>query len=191
MQTLKVGLTGPHSSGKTTLLDALHDVPEFEGVTFLPEITRQIKERGFNINEAGTLDTQVLVMAAHMNNLLLNGHFVVDRSLLDGVVYTEFLYEDGKIPQWFMDYCYNLLDEYIDAYDIIFYLPPEFAVAEDGVRSTGKKFHEQVSAIFDRLVNKYSAEKPNLIVPITGTVEERVSTVVKTVRAYKGDVVYV
>jgi len=174
---MKIGLTGPHSSGKTTLLNALHSKSELSGIDFLPEITRQIKERGFDINEAGTLDTQILVMAAHVNNLLLHSRFIVDRSLMDGVVYTEYLYEEGKVPQWFMDYCYSLLDEYIDRYDIIFYLPPEIPLADDRVRSTAKQFHEGVCRIFDKHIQEVQKRYPNLITVVRGNGEQRIKIV--------------
>ena len=186
---MKIGLTGPHSSGKTTLLNALHNVPEFKDIDFLPEITRQIKERGFDINEAGTVDTQVLIMAAHMNNLLLHNRFIVDRSLMDGLVYTLYLHRhtDGSIPKWFVDYSQKLFDEYINRYSVIFYLPPEIPLADDGVRSVAKGFHEHVCSIFDEYITKTKKQYPSLIVTVSGSVEERVAIVRKTLLALKGE----
>lgn len=174
---MKLGLTGPHSSGKTTLLNALHSVAEFKDIDFLPEITRQIKERGFNINEAGTLDTQILIMAAHVNNLLLHNRFIVDRSLIDGVVYTEYLHETLQVPSWFMDYCYNLRNAYIDRYDVVFYLPPEIPLADDGVRSTQQQFHDGICRLFDKHIEQVQQSYPNLITIVTGSVEQRVEIV--------------
>jgi len=182
---MKIGLTGPHSSGKTTLLNALHSIDELKDIDFLPEITRQIKERGFNINEAGTLDTQILIMAAHINNLLLHNRFIVDRSLIDGVVYTEYLHEEVKIPNWFMDYCYNLRNSYIAYYNIIFYLPPEIPIADDGVRSTEKQFHQGICRLFDKHIQQIQQRYPNLIVTVTGTPEQRVQIVRDAINNFK------
>lgn len=185
MNSLRLAFSGPHSSGKTTLLNALHSIDEFKDIDFLPEITRQIKERGFDINEAGTLDTQILVMAAHMNNLLLHNRFIVDRSLIDGVVYTEYLYEEEKVPQWFLDYCYDLLNTYIDRYDIIFYLPPEIPLADDGVRSTAKQFHEGVCRIFDEHIQQIQQTHPHLITIVKGNGEQRIQIVRDAIKTFK------
>lgn len=182
---MKLGLTGPHSSGKTTLLNALHDIDEFKDVDFLPEITRQIKERGFDINEGGTLDTQALVMAAHVNNLLLHNRFIVDRSMMDGVVYTEYLYEQDMIPKWFMEYCYDLMDEYINRYDIVFYLPPEIPLADDGVRSTAKQFHEGICRIFDKHIKETQQKFPGLITVVRGTGDQRIQIVKDAIKRLK------
>lgn len=185
MNSLRLALSGPHSSGKTTLLDALHATDEFKNIDFLPEITRQIKEQGFDINEAGTLDTQILIMAAHVNNLLLHNRFIVDRSLVDGVVYTEYLFNQGRIPKWFIDYCHDLYTMYIDRYDIIFYLPPEIPLADDGVRSTAKQFHEKICRIFDARISSLQKICPNLITVVTGSVEQRVQIVRDTINNFK------
>lgn len=185
MNSLRLALSGPHSSGKTTLLEALHSTDEFKDIDFLPEITRQIKERGFDINEAGTLDTQILVMSAHMNNLLLHNRFIVDRSLIDGIVYTEYLYETMQVPSWFMDYCYNLRNAYVDKYDIIFYLPPEIPLANDGVRSTERHFHEGICKLFEKHIEQVHQSYPNLITTVSGSVEQRVNIVRNAIKKFK------
>jgi predicted ATPase len=188
---LRLGITGPHSSGKTTLLEALRQTPEFQSVDFLPEITRTIKEQGYDINEAGTLDTQILIMSAHMQNLLTHKRFIVDRCLIDGLCYSQFLQlnptsnqeqKGGQISQWFMDYCENLLESYLPYYTKIFYIPPELPVIGDGVRSTDTRFHAEIVNLFDENIQWYSSCNPNLIVTVRGSVEERVATVLDTVR---------
>jgi len=187
---LRLGITGPHSSGKTTLLEALRKTPEFDSVDFLPEITRTIKEQGYDINEAGTLDTQILIMAAHMQNLLTRKRFIVDRCLMDGLCYTRFLYanpEDkspryGRIQKWFMDYCENLVESYLPYYTRIFYIPPELPVADDGVRSTDSYFHEEIVHLFEENIKWFGEMNPGLIVTVRGSVEQRVQIVLEEIR---------
>jgi predicted ATPase len=185
-----LGICGPHSSGKTTLLDALKDTIEFETVDFLPEITRTIKEQGYDINEVGTLDTQVLIMAAHMQNLLTHKRFIVDRCLIDGLCYTRFLYANPgdrsskytRIQDWFMDYCEALVEKYLAYYTRIFYIPPELPMVNDGVRSTDSHFHDEIVHLFEETVKRFSNMYPGLIVPVRGSVEQRVQIVLEEIR---------
>jgi len=187
---LRLGICGSHSSGKTTLLEALRNTPEFDSVDFLPEITRTIKEQGYNINEAGTLDTQILIMAAHMQNLLTHKRFIVDRCLIDGFCYTKFLYTNPenkslhheRIQPWFMDYCENLVKSYLPYYTRIFYIPSELPVVDDGVRSTDSYFHREIVHLFEENVKRFGDMNPGLIVVVRGSVEERVQTVLEEIR---------
>lgn len=176
-----MAIAGAHGTGKTTLLEALKKEPLFKDVDFLPEITRTIREQGFDINEAGTLDTQILVMAAHMQNLLLHKNFIVDRSLIDGVAYTRYLYDNGQIPDWFLIYCSELLDTYLKMYDLIIYIPVEFDIVDDGVRSINPSFRDEIQLLFEDMIEEYSKELTNIIT-VTGTVEQRVKQVIDAVR---------
>lgn len=188
-KVMKLGITGPHSSGKTTLLEALRAVPEFSTIDFLPEVTRVIKEQGFEINEGGTMDTQILVMATHMQNLLTHKRFIVDRTLIDGLCYTRFLYNENKtrdvkdrIQDWFLDYCEDLTETYLPAYTKIFYLPPEIPVHNDGVRSVNEHFHESIVEQFDLNIERFSRLYPGVIEVVRGSVEQRVQAVLEALR---------
>jgi predicted ATPase len=185
---LRLGICGPHSSGKTTLLEALKNTVEFETVDFLPEVTRVIKEQGFNINEAGTQDTQILIMATHMRNLLTHKRFIVDRTLIDGLCYTRFLKDEKslEITDWFMRYCEAVTEEYLPYYTKLFYLPSEIPVHDDGVRSIATHFHEAIVDQFERNIERFNKLYPNLIVTVRGSVEQRVRIVLDTVRELEG-----
>lgn len=147
-----------------------------ESYKYLPEITRTLKEKGFLINEAGTLETQIMVMNAHIENLLCNDDFIVDRCILDGYAYTRWLHlhKEGTIPEWFARYANELAERYVASYDHIFFLPIEFDVEDDGVRSTQPQFREQVNNL---LTNKIELHRyPNMHV-IGGTVQQRVEQI--------------
>lgn len=165
----KLTLTGPHSSGKTTLLEDLKEDGKLAQTTYLPEITRVIKSRGFNINEAGTNETQLLVTTTHLQNLFYNTSFIVDRCLLDGYVYTQWLYDHNKVDEWVLQFAENCLQSYISHYTHLFYIPKEFNVCDDGVRSADKLFHEEICNLFTATIDKYKLP----VKTITGTREER------------------
>jgi nicotinamide riboside kinase len=177
---LRLALSGPHGSGKTTLLSDLKTSLQIQGITTLDEITRVIRTQGFNINEAGTMDTQILVMNAHMNNLLYKDNFIVDRCLLDGWAYTTYLamYRDPCLLD-IHKYCETLLSYYLSKYDAIFYIPAEFDLVEDGVRSADKEFRETIIDLFETKLAKLNASN---IHRITGTRDERVSKVLGIIK---------
>ena len=69
---MKIAFTGAQGTGKSTLVNYLADnnVKEIEGYTFVKEVTRRI-QRQFNldINEKGSLTTQILIITDHIVNL--------------------------------------------------------------------------------------------------------------------------
>lgn len=185
---LKLALCGPHGSGKTTLLMFLKTSLPLLDIDYLPEITRVIQKQGFQINEAGTQDTQLLVMSTHIQNLLLHNRFIVDRCLVDGYCYTKYLYEESlknkedplAISAWCMSYCESLLQAYISRYTKIFYIPTEIPLKSDGVRSVDSYFHESIIRIFDETISTLSKTNPSLFVTVSGSVKERVKIIQDT-----------
>lgn len=185
---LKLALTGAHSTGKTTLLQAIQVLAKssdaLKGIEFLPEITRQIKSQGYDINEQGTVETQLLVLAAHVNNVLLRDFFLVDRAILDGYVYTHFLYKQGRIQKWVDDYALNLLLTLIDKYDALFFLPPEIPLMQDGVRSVSKQFHDEICDLFYVAIGTIKEKgKGNNIYAVSGDVDARVAQIKKILKS--------
>ena len=176
--SLRIGLTGPHGSGKTTLLNDLRD--KQLNINFLPEITRVIKDKGFVINEHGTLDTQLLVLSTHIQNLLYNDRFVVDRCLIDGCLYTEHLYQQKQVPEWVAQLGWKLCQEYLNRYDYVFYIPAEWDLPRDGVRSSDLSFYESIKNLFNTYIPVFSKQVP--IITVTGTREQRVSTIITTIQ---------
>lgn len=183
---MKIGLAGPHSTGKSTLLAALSSQKKISNLELLPEITRSLKEQGFEINEQGTEETQIMIMNAHMNNLLCKDNFIVDRCLMDGYVYTQYLREHRKVSQALTRYARYLLDKYVSKYDIIFYLPVEFDLKEDGVRSANPSFREEVAQIFESLIPILRELNSANIITLSGSVDQRVAQVIAAIGGFNG-----
>ena len=183
---MRIGITGPHGSGKTTLLDALRKQPEFANLEFMTEVTRHIQEKGFPINEGGALNTQILIMAQHIQNVLLKDDYVVDRAMTDGVVYTAYLHDEEKsVPSWFMDYCEEVITQYIDHYDYLIYVPAEFEIEDDGCRSVKEKFHKYICDAFESLFEDLESRKilkHCSVIKVTGSVEDRVNQILDGIK---------
>ena len=172
-----IAFSGTHSTGKTTLLDALKDDERYKyGYTFIDEITRRMSKRGLAINEEGDDVVQLLIMNAHLKNAL-NDNAIMDRCVLDGVVYTHWLAKEGKVSQWVLDYAINVFQLVITKYDYVFFLVPEFDIVDDGVRSTDVRFRDEVAELFKYYIERYNVPVVNL----TGAVEDRLQQFKKTI----------
>ena len=169
---MKISFTGTHSTGKTTLLNALKISPGYGEFVFHDEITRKVQAQGININENGNNLTQLLILDTHIRNLL-SPKFIADRCILDGVVYTEWLYNNYKVDEWVYSYSKNLFKYLIPQYDVLFYLVPEFDIVDDGIRSTNNSFQTEIHSIFKKYIDIFNIP----VVQITGTIDNRLEQV--------------
>ncbi len=175
---MKVSFTGAQSTGKTTLLEAIKQNEEFRyKYEFIDEITRRMTKKGLKINEEGGNTTQLLIVNEHIKNTLYTDA-VMDRCIIDGVVYTEWLWKEGKIERWVLDYAENVFNYYKNRYDYIFYLKPEFNIVADGTRSMDLRFRNEIVDLFDNYINKVSIP----VIQLTGSVEERLEKFYNTIK---------
>lgn len=183
-----ISFTGAQSTGKSTLLERCRE--EFgDKFIYFPEITRNLKrDLGVAINEAGNDITQCLIMSEHIKNNILADHYfkseskdaIFDRCVLDGLVYTIWLWDEKKVSDWVVDYALKIFEELIANTDVIFYTDPaDVLLVDDGERSVNIKFRNDVIAIFDDLIKQ---DTTNRVVILSGTVEERMHTIKNTLQ---------
>lgn len=169
---MKIAITGAQSTGKSTLLDSIKRDDRRDGLlpeyVFIDELTRSIKGKGIVINENGDNLTQLLTNNTHIDNILLN-NFVSDRCIIDSYVYTIWLHKNGKIDEWVLLYSYHLFLTLVGMYDRIYYLKPEFDVVADGVRSSSTSFRDEISNLFEQVINDHDID----VIKLTGSVIER------------------
>jgi hypothetical protein len=108
----------------------------------------------------------------------MNENIITDRTILDVMAFTQAAesinyYETEK----FIDLARNLIYEY----DYLFYVSPEGVDIEDnGVRTTDSKYREVIDSLIKLNLsrNQYRIKK---LVTISGTTEERISTIKETI----------
>jgi len=169
---MKIAISGAQSTGKTTLLNAIKKDFRRNGMlqkyTFFDELTRKIHQEGIKINEDGDDLTQLLTLNVHVNNIVYN-NFVSDRSIIDAVCYTHYLYSEDKVSEWVMTYATNVMKKIVFLYDRIYYLPNELAIKDDGVRSNNETFRDDIVELFEYYIEEYNLP----VIKLTGTVADR------------------
>ena len=160
------------SVGKTTLVNALKNVPEFKDYHFATERSKYLNSLGIPLNNDSTLKGQNIFLAERCAELM-NEDLITDRTVVDVMAFTKLAksisYIDGDA---FEEYAKRFIREY----DYIFYISPEgIAIEDNGVRETDEKYRNEVDLTIRQLLNRY---KPWHHV-LTGSTEERVKQVLK------------
>jgi len=139
--------------------------------TFVSESTRTVKSYGFEINEQGTDTTQLAILSFHLKTLLEPGHLVLDRGMLDVLVYSENLSNlEEKTVRYIKDTFKNVKDEYTH----IVYFPIEFDAVDDGVRSVNEEWRREVDRKFKQYLDTYYPEN---YLTVTGSPMQRLKQI--------------
>lgn len=171
---MRIGICGAQSVGKTTLLNALRSEKLLHDIRVCNEVTRRVNSYGIPINEKGSDISQKLIMHEHVVNVFMYSSFIADRTALDGIVYTHYLHENGKVSDETMTYVTNIFVKLKPFYDIMFYIKPEFEIQNDGIRSVDVKFRDRITELFDQYISTFRVPVINL----SGSVRERVDKAV-------------
>jgi GTPase SAR1 family protein len=174
---MKIGISGAQSVGKTTLLNALRSEKCFKDYAVRNEVTRTVKSYGIDINEAGSDVSQLLIMKEHIYNLVMFDDMITDRTSLDGLVYTKWLRDQGKVSEDCYIETINVFKKTIDMYDYLFYIAPEFPIEADGVRSASEQWQTEIVDIFEDTILEFGVK----VVRVSGSVRERVNIILNTI----------
>ena len=161
------------SVGKTTLVNALKNIPEFKDYTFITERSKYLNSLGIPLNTDSTLKGQNIFLAERCTELMQE-NIITDRTVIDVIAFTKLAksisYIDGDA---FEEYAKRFIREY----DHIFYVSPEGTIIEDnGVRETDQEYRDEIDQTIKLLLYKY---KPWFNI-LKGSTEERVKQVIKT-----------
>jgi len=187
-----VSFTGAQSTGKTTLLNEIKDKnPWLDSVD---EVTRRIKrEYNLPINESGGDITQSMIMADHIANVYrkYDSDVILDRCAMDGVVYTHWLYNKGKVSKEVLNWAKKIYNELISAYDVIFITDPaDVPLVDDGERSIDVDFRKEILDLFDDYKYDLIIEnRADNVYTVSGTVAERMTFIKKVLDKKEIDII--
>lgn len=166
---MRICLLGTQGTGKTTLLN------QFSSQYYvIDNIARNVISKGGKSNQNGDTKTQKLIFNDYISTLQYYKHYLSTRSMIDVCAYTYYLYKNKHVTNL------GTLIEKIKLYFelkreihktkswfennpdcVICYIPIEFDIENDGVRSIDTKYQKDIDTImkyfFDNfnLRNKY------------------------------------
>ena len=170
---MKIGLCGTMSVGKTTLVNALRELPQFEKYHFVTERSEHLRNLGIPLNTDSTLKGQ-LVFAAERAIELMQENIITDRTIIDVMAFCELSKSMSKAEK---DHINGVLWHLIKEYDIIFHIDDLSVPMEDnGVRETNKDYrldiHQKITSILE--MHRYM---PGKVIKISGTTKERINQI--------------
>ena len=165
---MKIAIVGSMGVGKTTLARELGKRTE---IKVLPEVARVMEKNGHKLDGGATPALELKM--ADFQGRLERGYesWIADRCMIDVLAYSMVLFGDDINM-------ISTLEKMLDKakYDIIFYIPIEFRIENDGVRSTDVKFQMDI----DKAIKKVLESEEYFT--IKGSVEQRVEWALKLIK---------
>jgi len=159
---MKIAFMGGACSGKTTLIQQfLKQWPQYT----LSEKTYRdvVKEQNLPLNKQGNESSQRKILDALVEEIdsAKGKNVVFDRCVVDNVVYSLWLLEQGRLSQGFIIDSKYKIREAVQKYDIIFYVPysDSLPIEEREGRETDLVYIKEIDNIFAAMVNSYEKGK--------------------------------
>ena len=170
---MKIGFCGTMSVGKSTLVHALKELPEFKDYFFATERSKYLRDLGIPLNTDSTLKGQTIFLAERCSELMRE-NVITDRTVIDVMAFAhcaESIDEDQK--EEFINYA----SAFIPEYDYIFYVSPVGVQIEDnGVRTTDADYRNRIDLTIKHACKEALPYITNFGI-ISGTTEQRIEQV--------------
>lgn len=172
---MKIALTGTMSCGKSTLVKALGELPEFKDYFIATERSKYLRDLGVKLNTDSTVKGQIMFLGERTSELF-HDNLITDRSLWDISAFTL----SAKSINWsdkfkLVEIAMSLRNEY----DYVFYVSPEGVEIEDnGVRTVDPTYRNRIDFAIKELLKEYP---PTRLFTISGSTEERIDQILKTI----------
>jgi nicotinamide riboside kinase len=173
---MKIGFCGTMSVGKTTIVNALKELPEFKEYEFRTERSKYLRDLGIPLNTDSTVKGQFVFLAERASELF-HDNIITDRTVIDVMAFTRLA---KSIPYYMADDVCQAASYLIKEYDYIFYISPKGVEIEDnGVRTIDPEYRKEVDLEIKGLLNKY-ASRNQRIIKLKGSTEERIQKIKQT-----------
>tara|TARA_R100000081_G_C4716851_1_gene115875 strand:+ start:42 stop:581 length:540 start_codon:yes stop_codon:yes gene_type:complete len=173
---MKVGFCGTMSVGKTTLVNHLKELSDFQDYTFRTERSKHLMSLGIPLNTDSTLKGQTVFLSERAAELMQE-NIITDRTVIDVMSFAQCSESMNYVEKEnFIRLAASLLHEY----DYIFYVSPEGVEIEDnGVRETNAKYRDLIDFTIQMFLNRYKHRIKNLV-EIKGTTKDRIKVIQET-----------
>ncbi len=161
---MKIAIAGAHGVGKSSFAKEL---AKRMNLNYIPDIVREeAVPKGFVINENTPSEVQLwLVFRQWELEQITPESWVADKSLLDYLVYGKIVLKEKDVEE--------LIEKIIKrniGYDQVFYLPIEFPMESDGIRSDNEDFRKEVDCLYKETLKELGIKH----IPLSGSVEQRI-----------------
>ena len=170
---MKIGLAGTMSVGKTTLVKALSELPQFKDYFIATERSKYLRDLGIPLNTDSTLNGQFVFLAERASELLRE-NVLTDRTIWDVCAFTLGAKSINDFDKrTFVEAAMMLRTQY----DLVIYVSPRGVNMEDnGVRETDPQYRRKIDEVIQLALKEYG---PNKLIEVEGTTEERIATILQ------------
>ena len=180
---MKIAFTGAHGTGKTTLVGMLlKNYPDHQQYTNIQRFFNK-NLKNFPISSKANDISQTAITSFLAFEIMTKDNIICDRSLIDTFAYSDLSKNVKKSSE-----IRKTFEDALKYYDMIFYVPIEFKVEDDGLRELDEKFRIEVDKKIKYYIKKYKKIVP--IYEIKGSIYERYDTIstilFKTLKHSKG-----
>jgi nicotinamide riboside kinase len=172
---MRIGLAGTMSVGKTTLVKALAELPQFKDYYIATERSKYLRDLGIPLNTESTLNGQFVFLAERASELL-HSNIIADRTIWDVCAFT---LSSRSISDFdkrtFIEAAMMLRNQY----DLVVYVSPVGVEVEDnGIRTTDLDYRRKIDEVIKMSLVEFI---PNKLIMVEGTTEQRISTILQNI----------
>jgi len=166
---MKIAIAGAHGVGKSTFAKGLAERMSFH---YIPDIVRdEAVLKGFVINENTPPEVHLWLVCRQWElEQTTSEGWVADKSLFDYLVYGEIILKDDEFKK--------LIRKIVKRnahYDTVFYLPIEFTMESDGIRSEDENFRKKVDHLYKKILKEFGVK----YILLSGSPEQRINQALK------------
>ena len=172
---MKVVITGAACTGKTTLANSLTNQ---YGTFSTPLETVRVLDKLYKMDFTnGNASLQLAALQLDTKLLLDKNNYFLDRSCIDGFVYTSYYKKLGRCDmdeatfRFYEDECRTNMQNYVDL--IIFLRFNEIPIVDDGFRVTELSYLQETDKLAEETIKRWNLEGKT-ITPHGDNIEERI-----------------